>query len=233
MSIFIYFSKSERLTSTGLNDEQMNQFISMKGFKDVGVGYAAINGDILLVKSGFVRLLCTPDHKHYSIPNSMTSEDWALINAYRTLCKMKILIFITREYCFKKFIRKRGRRAQIPTDAEIIANYCITKFRGKKNEELWKYRQTHSALLLIDGTKFRLFDANNFHGLDKSYPGNFFVQDFFDIFKKRCFPHIYLALGLKARDTKDYQVVKCHYSKGLVCFSIKLNFKNQKLISKK
>ncbi len=200
-----------QLHCTGLCDLQINQYLALRGFKDIGVGYAAMKGDIIFVKSGFVRLLVSPDHKRYAIPNSMTCEDWATINAFRTLCQKKLAVFITREYVFPKFLKKRGRQAPIPTDREIIDSYCTHKVVTDNVEE-WDFRPAHSALLLIDGTKFRLYDANGFADLKK--PASFFVRDFLKIFKRRGLPHVYRALGLKAKDAKDYAVENCYVPKG-------------------
>lgn len=198
----------------GLNDFQINQYLAKTGFEDIGVGYAAMKGNTVVIKSGYIRLLVTPDHKHYAIPNSMTKKDWDLINHHRTKLQKKILVFVTREHVMKKFIRKRRRNASIPTDQEIVDKYCSEKKWNREQGEYWQYMESHSAILSIEGNKFRLFDTNNFHGLRKKRKENLFVQEFWDIFKKRAFPHIYRAMGLKAADTRDYDVVKCHYSEG-------------------
>lgn len=201
-----------QLQCIGYSDFQINHYLSQVGFKDIGAGYAAIKGDVIMVKSGYVRLLVTPDLKHHSIPNSMKPGDWAVINSFRTLCQKKLVVFVTREYVFPKFVKKRRRNAPIPTDQQITDSYCSHKV-VTDTEEKWEYRQTHSALLLIDGTKFRLYDANNF-GIDMTKPENFFVRDFFKVFKLNVLPHVYRKLGLKAKDAKDYAIEKCYVPKG-------------------
>lgn len=152
-----------------------------------------MKGDVIVDKSGYVRLLVTFDHKRYAIPNSMTSEDWVIINAFWTLCQKKLLVFVTWKYVFPRFIKKTGRQAPIPSDKEIIASYCTHKIVTDTEAKL-EYRPAHSALLLIDGTEFRLCAANGFPDMTK--PLNFWMKDFYKVCKRHGLPNIYRNLGL-------------------------------------
>lgn len=200
------------MQNQGLNDFQINAFLSKTGFKDVVKGYCCRKGDLVVLKSGYTRLMLTRDFKHYAMPSSMTDKDWKQISLYRQH-GVDIAIFITREYLQKKFIEERKRNAPIPTEAEIISKYACKAIK-KENGVEWIYQATHTGILHIRGMKFTLYDVNNWKGVHK-WAGNEFVADFFKVIDRPVLNKIAKYLELDIDDVRDnYKVARCQFPKG-------------------
>ncbi len=202
-----------KLQCHGLNDFQVNGYLTKRGYKDIMNGWACVKGNTVTLKSGFIRLLVTRNHKNHSILCSMTEKEWKRLNLFRQW-GMDVFLFITREYCVKKFVEKRRGNAPIPTDRDIIDNYSYEAVKdadGKKTGE-WKYQPSHSALLHIKGMVMTLFDVNNNDEVDWDNPKNSFVWEFTDLISRYVLPRICDDMRLDlAEIRKFYSEYQCYY----------------------
>lgn len=206
--------QEDLLTCHGLNDFQVNGFLAKTGFRDVMKGYACVKGNAVVLKSGYFRLLITPDFKHHAMPSSMTKADWIRLNRFRQW-NMDVFIFVTREYCVPSFVKTLKGNSPIPTDAQIIENYSYQAIKDDNGEIIgWQYKPAHTALLHIRGTKFTLYDVNNNDQADLEAIENSFAPKFFHVVSRYVLPRICKNLSLKiGRIRKNYGIAKCFFPK--------------------
>lgn len=199
MLISKFSFQDHRYDCFGINDRQVNAYLKKIGFKDIGSGYAAILGDTIVLKSGYIRMFLSPKLDHYAIPSSMTATDWDLLKKYRQN-GYELLLFVSREFGNSEWVQTLKKNCEIPSEQQILENSISGEdFEG------------HSALLSILGTSAVLHDCNNFE--DRSEEATY-VDQFYSTFREFALPKIVYHLGLKMVDLRSYTVAPCLYSYG-------------------